>query len=74
MNVKAVQIGDLVYCRCPVGMGQLPPGLPENARAKVVATYIGSTFVEYDDKTFIVPNACVHDGTGDSGLGLGVGR
>lgn len=56
---KSFKIGDVVFCRCADGV-ELPVGLPDNARAKVVATYIGSAFVEYDGRTYMVPNACVH--------------
>lgn len=63
---RSLKIGDAVFCHCPAGLGELPLGLPENARARVVATYIGSTFVEYDGRTFVVPNACVR-GSDDNG-------
>ena len=60
---RSLKIGDVVFCHCPAGLGELPLGLPENARAKIVATYIGATFVEYDGRTFIVPDACIHSGS-----------
>lgn len=64
---KSFKIGDIVYCRCPDGVDDLPAGLPRNARAKVVATYIGTTYVCFEGKNFVVPNACVHSGSDDSG-------
>lgn len=61
-------IGDVVFCRSPDGMSELPAGLPNNARAKVIATYIGATYVLYEGINYIVPNACVHSGSDDGGI------
>ena len=61
MNLKRpFQIGDAVCCRCLDSVTALPLGLPENALAKVIATYIGLIYVSFDGKSFIVPDACVH--------------
>ena len=64
---KSFNIGDVVYCRCPDGAGDLPAGLPNNARVKVIATYIGATYVYFEGNNFIVPNAYVYHGSDDSG-------
>jgi len=64
---KPIKIGDIVCCRSPDGLHELPVGLPNNARAKVVATYIGATYVYFEGVNYIVPNACVHPGSDDFG-------
>src|SRR5689334_3282749 len=64
---KSPKIGDVVCCHCPDGTHQLPAGLPNNARAKVIATYVGVTYVYFEGNNYVVPNACVHDGSDDSG-------
>ena len=66
--IKTVKIGDVVYCHCPNGLSLLPEGLPNNARAKVIATYIGTTYVLFEGRNFIVPNVCVHDGSDEGTL------
>jgi len=55
------KIGDIVQCRCPHGVGALPAGLPNDARARVVATYVAATYVCFEGNEFTVPNACVHN-------------
>ncbi|HEX5221070.1 MAG TPA: hypothetical protein VFZ59_16015 [Verrucomicrobiae bacterium] len=65
---KVFKLGDVVVCRCPPGTAELPMGLPNNARAKVIATYIGATYVLYEGNNYVVPNACVHSGSDDSGM------
>ena len=65
---KEIRIGDIVCCRSPDGIRDLlPAGLPNNSRAKVIATYIGATYVLYEGSNYIVPNACVHSGSDDFG-------
>jgi len=54
------KIGETVKCECPDGECALPSGLPSGATAKVIATYLSKTYVEFDGKTFLVRNAYIH--------------
>ena len=54
-----VNIGDVVTC-CPKDQCALPPGLPKDTPVKVMAAYVGTTYVVFNDRTFVVPNACIH--------------
>jgi len=57
---KSVGIGETVQCRCPEGNCVLPDGLPADALAVVVASYVNNTHVTYGGKIFKVQPACVH--------------
>ena len=46
--------------RCRDGVCPLPRGLQPDQPARVVATYFEKTYVLYDGKTYLVPNACIY--------------
>ena len=52
--------GEVVRCKCSEGKFNLPSGLQENAQVKVIATYLNKTYVMYEGKSYLVPNACIH--------------
>ena len=52
--------GETVRCKSPEGGCILPNGLQEDAPAKVIATYFNKTYVLYDGKSYLLPNACIH--------------
>jgi len=60
----SIGLGDSVRCS-PQGGDVLPRGLPVDAIAEVVATYLSATYgtviyVSYRNKVFKVPDNCVH--------------
>ena len=52
--------GEAVRCKCPDGVCSLPNGLEADRPARVIATYFEKTYVLFDGKSYLVPNACVH--------------
>ena len=46
--------------RCRDGVCPLPRGLQPDQPARVVATYFAKTYVLFDGKTYLVPNACIY--------------
>lgn len=50
--------GEVVRCRD--GVCPLPGGLLPERPARVVATYFEKTYVLFDGKTYLVPNACLY--------------
>ena len=62
---KSFQIGELVQCRCPDGTCALPEGMPVDARAEVIATfmsvhYSSVVYVSYEGKVVQLPIRCIH--------------
>jgi len=50
--------GEVVRCRD--GVYPLPSGLRPERPVRVVASYFEKTYVVFDGKTYLVPNACIY--------------
>jgi len=59
MNSGKFRTGEAVYCR-PDNTSDLPPGLPRNARAKVVVAHARLTIVSFNGLAFSLRNAWLH--------------